>query len=691
MKGLRGIVSGLFSKKLPDDIVMVEPLVEHHDLEKVVIDGMSLAEIVRNQAPPLELGIPLLSVDQLLFTQRDIIEQIQNIGVLDTERFRSLIMPVIQRFAAFVHLLPASENYHHHGTGGLLNHSLDVALRSGRLVTAKYLQSPKSSPSLNNTLKERWPYVAMFAGLCHDLAKPFTDFVVTDMDGAMIWDPFSESLLAWAQRNRLSRYRYTWVKNRYGKHELMAGALLHQILTNDFASWLRTGGSTITYPMFQYISYGSASPNSNVLRSIVSEADQRSTITDVHRWQEARKEIGMKVKPERYLLNIIKEQFLSGEWTVNDVDAMAYIIEGDLYLDWDSASEFLIFKLEELELNGLLDTKISIANLLISANIAEKNLTDPNRPRRLWDIEIVLQSGEEGEVVSTKRALRFVSPDYVLDRLYESSNARILKQQEDASAEESDKFFDQEDNALRSATADVPQGNAAKQAKTPESDGADNNKSFKPETASSSARVPGARDKPENTHAGSRTAAPASGNSPDDARTKPTQQQKKRRHSLQLSPGNLNKSKHDTDVSPPAGQQKTPFSSSLWDNINSPAEKFLPESSSSATTDCEPSSGALPTAPIPEIKPLFRYLVRRLKDHPNKDQWMKQEGSLVLLHWPESFDGHEQLKPKAFRQALLAADAIRPQENGDQWFIVNKIHIHYFSSLLNIEADLNGG
>jgi conjugal transfer pilus assembly protein TraI len=32
------------------------------------------------------------------------------------------------RLAAFVHLLPASQAHHHRGAGGMLRHSLEVAL-----------------------------------------------------------------------------------------------------------------------------------------------------------------------------------------------------------------------------------------------------------------------------------------------------------------------------------------------------------------------------------------------------------------------------------------------------------------------------------------------------------------------------------------------------------------------------------
>ncbi|WP_419597013.1 TraI domain-containing protein, partial [Thiolapillus sp.] len=295
------------------------------------------------------------------------------------------------------------------------------------------LQQPGFSPAQNNAIKQRWPYAAMVAGLCHDLAKPFADFEVTSKDTRKVWDPFSETLLGWAQREKIDRYRYTWNKGRYGKHEQMAGGLIHHVLTPEFLSWLREAGSTVTYPMFQVIAYGSASPKRNPLRAVIMDADQRSTITDVHRWQEARKEIGMKVKMERYLLNIIKEQILSDEWTVNEVDSIVFVVDGDVFLEWKEAAAFLIYKLDELELNGLPSTPAAIADLLIKTDITMQNLSNPNRPRRLWDISIPVTSRDGTEIKVTKTALRFVSPDYILDHYYDSlPGATILKTPTDA-------------------------------------------------------------------------------------------------------------------------------------------------------------------------------------------------------------------------------------------------------------------
>ena len=77
--------------------------------------------------PPFMKGLPAVPPARLLETQQELIERIAGASVLPPEDFRRLFLPIIERFAAFVHLLPASQSHHHRGAGGLFRHSLEVA------------------------------------------------------------------------------------------------------------------------------------------------------------------------------------------------------------------------------------------------------------------------------------------------------------------------------------------------------------------------------------------------------------------------------------------------------------------------------------------------------------------------------------------------------------------------------------
>src|SRR5690606_7808323 len=60
----------------------------------------------------------------LLETQRELLAAIRQSSPMSPAQFEALLMPVFERYAAWVHLLPASESHHHSGPGGLLAHGL---------------------------------------------------------------------------------------------------------------------------------------------------------------------------------------------------------------------------------------------------------------------------------------------------------------------------------------------------------------------------------------------------------------------------------------------------------------------------------------------------------------------------------------------------------------------------------------
>ena len=77
--------------------------------------------------PPFAKGLPVAPIDKVVETQRDLVERIRNALGFTREQHEKLLLPVIKRYAEFVHLLPASEAHHHRGAGGLFRHGLEVA------------------------------------------------------------------------------------------------------------------------------------------------------------------------------------------------------------------------------------------------------------------------------------------------------------------------------------------------------------------------------------------------------------------------------------------------------------------------------------------------------------------------------------------------------------------------------------
>jgi conjugal transfer pilus assembly protein TraI len=145
------------------------------------------AEVLRY--PPFLRGLPVTAPERLLATQSTLIGQLQDALAFTHARFATLVHPVLSRYAAFVHLLPASEAPHHRGAGGLLRHGLEVACRAAQASQGLVFALDRP-PSERRAIEPRWHLAAGLAGLCHDLGKPVSDVAVTDREGTHTWQPF---------------------------------------------------------------------------------------------------------------------------------------------------------------------------------------------------------------------------------------------------------------------------------------------------------------------------------------------------------------------------------------------------------------------------------------------------------------------------------------------------------------------
>ena len=119
-----------------------------------------------------------------------------------SEEVQRFLLPVITNLAKIVHLVPASDHYHH-GYGGLFKHSLEVAYyaaNEARMTIFDRNASPKEK-YLNS---RRWILITILAGLSHDMGKVFSYMEITDGNGAF-WEAY-EPLLTWVRKNQLKQY-----------------------------------------------------------------------------------------------------------------------------------------------------------------------------------------------------------------------------------------------------------------------------------------------------------------------------------------------------------------------------------------------------------------------------------------------------------------------------------------------------
>ena len=231
-----------------------------------------------------------------------------------------LFMPIFTRLYSWMHLLPASENHHHAGMGGLIVHSLESATIAAKL--AKTFDFPKCSSSRGQYhAKPKWQVAAAVTLLVHDIGKTF-DIQVIDDDG-LIWNPTQEDLLNWLSTNHVERYYARWSPQReHKKHELLSIGLAHRfIVPNEVFSYLgKETEGLILRAIDTAIVFGEGP-----LAPILKKAEEESIVKDL----EVQKHLGMgmtivSIPSARPALSAISELMKCGTWSCNQTDSAIF-------------------------------------------------------------------------------------------------------------------------------------------------------------------------------------------------------------------------------------------------------------------------------------------------------------------------------------------------------------------------------
>ena len=327
---------------------------------------LSIEDLIRY--PPETKGIPVISLDKILSSQFEILRLMQrDSGMPDSEgyengrllktkkkrskgdvksaelelNFDTLFRQVVANYIKYTHLLPASENHHHSDVGGLLRHSLEVALHSFRKSQHQVLPAIGHLDEEQNR-KPRWQYAAWICGLLHDAGKILYDMRVYDTASGKDWNPYLSDLFSWSETNNVNRYRVTWrPEHRHKKHENLGVQILEWVLTPEAKVYLMDNSDELPIAINHTLAhYGS---NDGYLQECVREADSKSTEKDIRtQWHEM---LGKRRYPlESAIVNALRR--LRDNWEVNKPKGHIWIIGEEVYLSWPKTVQLIIQRLQ---------------------------------------------------------------------------------------------------------------------------------------------------------------------------------------------------------------------------------------------------------------------------------------------------------------------------------------------------------
>lgn len=234
---------------------------------------------------------------------------------------RELAAGTIARLRELVGDLPASANHHHSEPYGLLQHSLEVALKMMEEFERTLVGEAQLGPSVGSSEippdSRQWQYLSFLAGLGHDLGKLF------DMDvraGDRRWSPLNETyaeFLCQAKTEPVLRWNEDRVR---GSHAQFSPWLLHHLLGPadiEFIGLERVSRLTAA------LMGAHASHQSTQLACLVSKLDQESVEQAAPEWMTKRHD--SKVKQ---LVLALRDLISYGRLSVNSPGANVYVTSG---------------------------------------------------------------------------------------------------------------------------------------------------------------------------------------------------------------------------------------------------------------------------------------------------------------------------------------------------------------------------
>ena len=279
-----GFLSSIFGTKR--NPITPETKVDEPDFERKLfhfsdVPAMSVNEGDINVYPMRDTPVPVISVDDVVRSQGEIIKEIGEAMPMNTTECDELLFPVIYNLAELVHLIPASSFHHHKGRGGLFRHSLEVGRFSVNLAKNHIFGYNQSAES-NFSNKNRWYLACCIAGLLHDVGKVLTSVTITGNYGQTIWHPLSETIVEWARRENIKSYNISWNSGSdgYDLHMIATPIFFWKMVGLPARRYLEESESQVLIAEVVKAIAG-VSDSQSIISNIVRSADAQSTQSDI--------------------------------------------------------------------------------------------------------------------------------------------------------------------------------------------------------------------------------------------------------------------------------------------------------------------------------------------------------------------------------------------------------------------------
>lgn len=310
-----------------------------------------------------------MPVADLVASVDDLVARIRLCFGLSRESFDQDVMPLLGRYAAYVHLLPATADNYFSAPAGLLNLGLEVAFYSLQGTDA-HIFAGRSTISARRQLEPRWRLATFIGGLCCEVHRVLSHLIVTDAAGCE-WPPFLCPLAGWLESPGADRYFVRWRPNAAELRGLGV-FVLPMIVPASTMQFLAQDNTVIVPHLLASVSGIPVYRDHNVLDGLVRRSlalvIDRNLQVNADRYGVPR--FGSHL--ERYLVDAMRRlASSSSSWIPNREKSRAWLAQDGLFLLWPQSAHDVHALLEADQLVGIPEAPETMLDLLLEAGVFE--------------------------------------------------------------------------------------------------------------------------------------------------------------------------------------------------------------------------------------------------------------------------------------------------------------------------------
>ena len=194
-------------------------------------------------------------------------------------------LPFIHNYIEFVQRLPASENHHHAGDGGLIKHTLEVAHYALRAAKASSWP-PQATTEDKNSKSTAWLYGIFIAAMLHDVGKTRSNYKITLFPEAESKKGFEWVSDIGTMSEAGAKYYTVGFHDQAAPHDLhgkIAWMYFLKLVRSSTRAWLAKQDPALIETLRDYLTTSKNDPkrDSIAFHKLIVLGDQKSTKEDL--------------------------------------------------------------------------------------------------------------------------------------------------------------------------------------------------------------------------------------------------------------------------------------------------------------------------------------------------------------------------------------------------------------------------